>query len=123
VLLVNSTGRDHPRRAGMALHLGSRLGIPTVGVTNRLLVATGDVPADALRARAAFRIGAETVGWWVRSQPGTRPLAVHAAWRTDPGTALAVVLACTTHARTPAPLRAARRSAREARTRAERARS
>jgi deoxyribonuclease V len=118
VLLVNSTGRDHPRGAGMALHLGARLGIPTVGVTNRLLVAAGAHPADVPGARSAFRIGDETVGCWVRTQSGTRPLAVHAAWRTDPDTAVAVVLDCCGAARTPAPLRWARRAAREARARA-----
>jgi len=31
VLVVNATGRDHPRRAGLALHLGAVLGLPTVG--------------------------------------------------------------------------------------------
>jgi deoxyribonuclease V len=35
VLLVNATGRDHPRRAGLAFHLGAVLGLPTVGVTTR----------------------------------------------------------------------------------------
>ena len=41
VLLVNATGRDHPRRAGLAFHLGAVLGLPTVGVTTRPLVAQG----------------------------------------------------------------------------------
>jgi deoxyribonuclease V len=117
VLLVDSTGRDHPRRAGMALHLGARLRLPTVGVTNRLLSSTGPFPADTLHARSAFGCEGEIAGWWVRTRPGTRPLAVHAAWRTDARTALAVVLACTGRERTPAPLRLARQAAREARTR------
>ena len=39
VLLVNASGRDHPRCAGLALHLGAVLGLPTVGVTTRPLVA------------------------------------------------------------------------------------
>src|SRR5262249_52777864 len=34
VVLVDATGRDHPRRAGLALHLGAVLGMPTVGVTH-----------------------------------------------------------------------------------------
>jgi deoxyribonuclease V len=41
VLVVNATGRDHPRRAGLALQLGAVLGLPTVGVTTRPLVAEG----------------------------------------------------------------------------------
>jgi deoxyribonuclease V len=118
VILVDATGRDHPRRAGLALHLGARLDVPSVGVTNRLLCATGDLPADEPRATCPFQLAGETVGYWVRTRRGTRPLAVHAGWRTDPQTALALVLACTLRARTPEPLRAARRVAREARTRA-----
>src|SRR5205823_14053372 len=41
VLLVNGTGRDHPRNAGLAVHLGAVLDVATVGVTDRPLVATG----------------------------------------------------------------------------------
>jgi hypothetical protein len=39
VLLVDATGRDHPRRGGLALHLGAALDLPTVGVTHRPPVA------------------------------------------------------------------------------------
>jgi len=35
LLVVNATGRDHPRRAGLALRLEARLGVPSIGVTNR----------------------------------------------------------------------------------------
>ncbi len=115
VLIVNATGRDHPRRAGLALHLGAVLAIPTVGVTARPLVAAGDWPPDERGAASPLRIGDEVVGFWLRTRRGARPLAVHAAWRTDPGTALAVVVAATGNARTPEPLRLARRAAREAR--------
>jgi deoxyribonuclease V len=118
VLLVNATGRDHARRAGLALHLGARLDLPSVGVTNRLLVATGPWPADAPRAQSPFRLQDEIVGYWVRARRGTRPLAVHAGWRTDAATAREIVLACIARARTPEPLRAARRAAREGRQRA-----
>jgi deoxyribonuclease V len=52
VLVVNATGRDHPRRAGLALHLGVVLGLPTVGVTTRPLVAQGAWPTDARGATA-----------------------------------------------------------------------
>src|SRR5207249_2465672 len=46
LLLVNATGRDHPRRAGLALQLGAVLELPTIGVTHRLLLTEGDWPAD-----------------------------------------------------------------------------
>lgn len=115
VLLVNATGRDHPRGAGLALHLGARVGVPSVGVTSRVLVARGDWPIDEPGAMSPLHMGEEVVGYWVRTRRGTRPLAVHAAWRTDPETVAAVVLVLTGSSRTPEPLRQARRLAREAR--------
>src|SRR5918995_1762212 len=54
VLIVNATGRDHPRRAGMALQLGAVLGLATVGVTHRPLLARGEWPEDARGARSAL---------------------------------------------------------------------
>jgi deoxyribonuclease V len=118
VLLVNATGRDHPRRAGLALHLGAVLDLPTVGVTDRPLLAEGDPPPDAGGASAPLRLGGEPVGCWLRTRQGVRPVAVHAAWRTDVATAVEVVLAATRRrARTPEPLRRARTAARVARSR------
>jgi deoxyribonuclease V len=114
VLLVDGTGRDHPRRAGLALHLGAVLDLPTVGVTHRPLTAEGEWPPDVRGAQSPLHLAAEPVGYWLRTRARTRPLAVHAAWRTDPNTAVAVVLS-TSRARTPEPLRQARRRAREAR--------
>jgi deoxyribonuclease V len=115
VLLVDATGRDHPRRAGLALHLGAVLNLPTVGVTHRPLVASGAWPEDTTDAVAPLLLDGETVGFWLRSRAGTRPIAVHPGWRIDPATALAVVFACKGRMRTPAPLRQARRFARLAR--------
>ncbi|MCH8094037.1 MAG: endonuclease V [Chloroflexi bacterium] len=115
VLLVNATGRDHPRRAGLALHLGWVLGVPTVGVTHRPLAATGEWPGEGGGERSPLLLGGEEIGAWVRTREGARPVAVHAAWLTDVAVAVAVVLGCTEGARTPEPLRAARRAARAAR--------
>lgn len=115
VLFVNATGRDHPRRAGLALHLGARLDVPSVGVTDRPLLAVGPWPPDKAGAVSPLRIADELVGYWVRTKRGVRPVTVHAGWRTDPETAVSIVLSVTAKARTPVPLREARRIAREAR--------
>ncbi len=92
VLLVDATGRDHPRRGGLALHLGWVLDLPTIGVTARRL-HDGE---GALRSSGRL---------WV-----------HAGWRTDAETALRVVESVSGLARTPEPLRQARRLARTARS-------
>lgn len=116
VLLVDASGRDHPRRAGLALHLGAVLELPTVGVTHRPLLATGAWPADVQGARSPLLLEQELVGYWVRTRRGSRPLAVHAGWRTDADVAVEVVLTALRGARTPEPLRLARQSARVARS-------
>ena len=115
MLLVDATGRDHPRRAGLALHLGAVLGVPTVGVTHRPLLAEGDWPDDVRGAWSPLLLDGEPVGAWLRTRRGARPVAVHAAWQTDVDAAVATVLAALGRHRTPEPLRRARRLARLAR--------
>jgi deoxyribonuclease V len=112
VLLVDATGRDHPRGCGLALHLGARLGIPTVGVTDRPLMAQGPTPEAMNGSAAELRLGGAVVGHRLRSAAGARPIAVHAGWRTSPEVALAVARLAIFHHRTPEPVREARRIAR-----------
>jgi deoxyribonuclease V len=119
IVLVDATGRDHPRRAGLAMHLGAALGLPTVGVTHRPLVATGAWPEDARGATAELRLDGECVGVWLRTRRGARPVAVHAGWRTTVEVAVEIVLAAGGRHRTPEPLRRARRLARLTRGAAE----
>ena len=116
VLLVDATGLDHPRQAGLALHLGAVVGVATVGVTQRPLVASGAFPALRRAARAPVRMGELCVGHWVCTRTAARPVVAHAGWRTIPDVAARVVVdASTEAARTPVPLQEARRVAREAR--------
>ena len=115
VLLVDATGRDHPRRAGMAMQLGEVLDLPTVGVTHRPLLARGAWPPDVGGAATPLLLDGARVGAWLRTRAGARPLAVHAAWRTDVDVAVQIVIMATLGHRTPEPFRYARRLARTAR--------
>lgn len=115
VVLVDATGRDHPRRGGLALHLGAALDLPSVGVTHRPLLAHGDWPVDKAGAVSPLFLAGALVGYWLRTRAGMRPIVVHAAWRTDPETATAIVLSALRGHRTPEPLRQARHRARLAR--------
>jgi deoxyribonuclease V len=119
VLLVDATGRDHPRRAGLAVHLGAALDLPTVGVTHRPLLASGAWPADVRGATSELLLEGEHVGAWMRTRRGARPLAIHPGWRTDVDAAVEIVSIATFGHRTPEPFRHARRLARIARARAE----
>ncbi|GBD85348.1 endonuclease V [bacterium BMS3Abin02] len=116
VLIVNATGRDNPRRGGLAVHLGAVLAIPTVGVTHRPLVASGVWPQDARWSRSPLTLEGEVVGYWLRTRVGARPLCVHAGWRTGPDLAVEIVKCATGRFRTPEPLRRARMAARRFRT-------
>jgi len=115
VLVVNGTGLDHPRHAGMAMHLGYLLDLPTVGVTHRPLCAEGSWPDDEKGSISPVTHDGQIVGYWVRTRSGARPLVAHAGWRTSPETAAKVVLATACRARTLEPLRLARQLARTAR--------
>lgn len=115
VLLVAAAGRDHPRRAGLALHLGAVLELPTVGVTDEPLRAIGVLPDRAWGSRSPLRLGDEVVAYYVRTRGGTKPVVAHAAWRTSAELAADVVLGACSLARWPDVLREARRYAREAR--------
>lgn len=120
VLIVDATGRDHPQRAGLALHLGAVLGIASLGVTDRPLLAQAaptQLP-DRRGAAAPLRLGGEIVACWVRTRPAVRPVVVHPGWGLGLDRAVELVLRSASKARTPQPLRIARRAARVARSRA-----
>jgi deoxyribonuclease V len=119
VVIANASGRDHPRGAGLALHIGAVLELPSVGVTDRPLLAAGPEPLPERRATSPLTLDRTEVARALRTRAGARPVVVHAGWRTDLDTAVAVVLAATRRARTPEPLRRARRAARQARAEAE----
>jgi deoxyribonuclease V len=120
VLLCNATGRDHPRGAGLALHLGAVLGLPSVGVTDRPLLAEGREPGAERGATSPLFLRGVEVARLLRTRASTRPIVVHPGWRTNLDTAIAVALASTRRARTPEPVRHARALARYARAAAER---
>jgi deoxyribonuclease V len=94
------------------------LELPTIGVTHRPLLAEGRWPPDERGARSPLTLEGRVVGYWLRTRARTRPLAVHAGWRTDADIAAELVLACSRR-RTPEPLRLAREAARKARAASE----
>jgi deoxyribonuclease V len=115
VVMANASGRDHPRGAGLALHLGAVLELASVGVTDRPLLATGWEPGPERGATSPLMFDRSEVARRLRTRAGARPIVVHSGWRTDLDSAISVVLASTRRARTPEPLRRARRAARQAR--------
>jgi len=115
LLLVDGHGRAHPRRAGIATHVGFLLSIPTVGVAKQILL--GDVVelGPARGSVSPIWDRGEIVGMAVRTKGGSRPVNVSAGHAIDLENAVAAVLATTSTSRIPAPVREAHRISREVR--------
>jgi deoxyribonuclease V len=115
VVIANATGRDHPHGAGLALQLGAVLELPSIGLTDQPLLAVGAEPPRERGATSPLLLEGAEVARLLRTRLGARPLVVHPGWRTDLDAAVSVVLGASRRARTPEPLRQARREARRAR--------
>src|SRR5512136_3190248 len=115
LLLVDGHGRAHPRRAGIACHVGLLLGIPTVGVAKRILSGDAGEIGPARGSRYAIMDRGEITGMAVRTKAGSRPVFVSAGFATDLETSVAAVLSTTASSRVPAPVREAHRISREVR--------
>lgn len=115
LLLVEGHGRAHPRRAGIATHVGILLGIPTVGVAQRILSGDAGKLGPAWGSMCPLRDRGEIVGMAVRTKAGSRPVYVSPGYATDLDTAVAAVLSTTLNSRIPAPIREAHRISREIR--------
>ena len=111
--LVDGMGLAHPRRIGLACHLGLELDLPTIGCGKSLFVGTHSEPRDTRGARAALRHDGEVVGCALRTRVGTKPIYVSIGHRVDLRTATRWVLRCTPKYRLPEPIRAADRLAGE----------
>ncbi|MFQ5601509.1 MAG: endonuclease V [Candidatus Krumholzibacteriia bacterium] len=110
-LLCDGHGRAHPRRFGLACHLGVCTGVVSVGVAKNRLVGE-HAPVGKLRgARVPLRVrgahGDEIVGSVLRTRDGVRPVYVSVGHRIDLVTAERLVLACGAGYRLPEPTRLA----------------
>lgn len=110
VLLVDGHGLAHPRRCGVATHLGLELDRPTVGVAKKRLVGTHRDPRDVRGARAALRDSGEAIGAVLRTRAGVKPVFVSIGERIDLERAVRLVLRCAPRYRLPEPIRAAHRA-------------
>lgn len=107
LVLADAHGWAHPRRAGMACHLGLVLDIPAIGCAKSVLTGEYEMPGTARGSTAALRDGKEKIGAIVRTRAGVRPVFVSCGHRVSLRTAVRLVLACCDGYRIPKPLREA----------------
>jgi deoxyribonuclease V len=111
LVFCDGQGIAHPRRLGIASHLGLLLDLPTIGVGKSRLTGQFDEPGPLKGDRSPLRDGDETIGTVLRSRDHVRPLFVSPGHRISLATATDWVLKCTPRFRLPEPIRAADRLA------------
>ncbi len=105
VVLVDGSGVLHPRRAGIASHLGVAAELSTIGVTKKLLCGQVDIEGMAPREPRAVSIEGRQVGAAIRPTSGSRrPIFVSPGHRVSRATAETVVLRLLRGRRLPEPL-------------------
>ena len=107
VLMFDGQGYAHPRRLGLASHLGVYLDMPSIGVAKSRLVGTYAEPGPNIGDRSPLVHRGEVVGVALRTKPRTNPLFVSAGHKLDLETAVAVVLRSLRGYRLPEPTRLA----------------
>jgi deoxyribonuclease V len=107
LILCDGQGLAHPRRFGLASHLGVLLDVPSIGVAKSRLVGTHALVPEARGAWVPLRDGAETIGAVLRTRAGVRPVYVSIGHRVALETAIAIVLRCAPRYRLPEPIRRA----------------
>ena len=107
LLVCDGQGRAHPRRFGLACHLGVLLDLPAIGCAKTRLVGTHREPGPRRGAHVRLLEAGECVGEVVRTREGVRPVYVSVGHRVSLPTARRLVLRLTRGYRLPEPTRAA----------------
>ena len=111
LILCDGAGIAHPRRLGIASHLGILIDKPTIGVAKSRLLGTYGELADKKGTWVPLMDKGERIGAVLRSRSGTKPLFVSAGHRISLETAVDYVLRCTPKYRLPETTRLADRLA------------
>ncbi|TDC54816.1 endonuclease V [Actinomadura sp. KC345] len=114
LLVCDGFGVAHPRRFGLACHLGVLTGLPAIGVGKTAFVGTCEEPGRRRGDAGPLLDGGEVVGRVLRTQDGVKPVFVSVGHRTDLDTACRNVLGLTPEYRLPETTRRADRLSRDA---------
>jgi deoxyribonuclease V len=106
-VLYDGQGLAHPRRIGIASHLGLWLNLPTVGCAKSRLLGDFDAPPHERGGMSALWHKGEQVGVVLRTRTGVRPVFVSPGHLSDHASAVWLTLAATTRYRLPEPTRLA----------------
>ncbi len=111
VFLFDGMGTAHPRRIGIASHMGLWLQRPTVGVGKTRLCGRNVPLDDEKGAHQPLIDKGETIGAVLRTRTGKHPLFISPGHLSDIPSSVALVLACAPKFRQPEPIRLAHKAA------------
>ena len=111
LLLCDGQGIAHPRRLGIASHLGLLVDLPSIGVAKTRLCGTHQELPNQRGAWTPLRMDNEVIGAVLRTRPGVKPLYISPGHRISLDTAIQYVMACCPRYRLPETTRHAHRLA------------
>ncbi len=110
--IFDGMGQIHPRKMGIAAHLGLWLQRPTVGCGKTHFIGEFVEPATEKGSSSALNHRDEQIGAVLRTRAGVKPVYVSVGHRADLASAIQLTLSATTRYRLPEPVRAAHNAAR-----------
>jgi deoxyribonuclease V len=111
LVIVDGQGIAHPRRIGLASHLGLCLGLPTIGCAKSRLCGEHEMPGFEAGSYAELRDNGEVIGVVLRTRAGVKPVYVSIGHLIDLPSAVRTVLDCCRGYRLPEPTRLAHQAA------------
>lgn len=113
VFMTDGQGLAHPRRFGLACHLGVMLDIPSFGVAKKRLVGIYEEPGDDRGSASPLTDAEEQIGMVVRTRTNVNPVYVSIGHRVTLDDAVRLTLTCARRFKIPEPTRVAHRLSRE----------
>lgn len=108
IILFDGQGIAHPRRLGLATHIGILIDSPTIGCAKSLLCGKYEEPKNKKGAYSFIKDKQdEIIGAVLRTRKDVKPIFVSQGYKVSLDLALKVVLACSPKYRIPEPLRRA----------------
>jgi deoxyribonuclease V len=107
LILIDGQGYAHPRRLGIACHIGILFDKPTIGCAKSRLVGEHDEPGLGAGSTAPLTLDGELLGMVLRTRDGVRPIYVSAGHRVSLDSAVGLVKRCMDGFRIPKPTREA----------------
>lgn len=111
VFLFDGMGRIHPRRIGIAAHMGLWLNHPTIGCGKTHFIGDYTMPAESKGSYSDLTDRGQTIGVVLRTRDRVKPVYISPGHLCDIDSAMAITLRCTSKYRLPDPIRAAHNAA------------